>query len=909
MGADHHVGRDGEFERLANLWDKAHDGFRQAALVGGEPGVGKTTLASALARRAHETGAVVLYGRCDEDVGIAFEPFVQAIAVLVDAMSDADLAGLGHHAPHLARLYPAVAHRVPGLDTMVSTDAEGERYSLFEAVVALVAMVANDTPVLMVLDDLHWADKATLLLLRHLLRADLDLRLLVVATYRDTEVDRTHAFAEVLADLRREIAVERIAVTGLERRAVQQLVTDLAGHDLDGRALELSDTLHDQTGGNPFFIAEVLRHLAESGAIYQDAGGRWTSDLDVGDIGLPEGVRDVVGRRLSRLSEEANRAMTLAAVAGTSFVLRLVEVVSDADERGTVIDALGEGVDAGLLTEDGGRYAFPHALVRRTLLDELSSMRRMRLHRRVGDALEVVAPDELDSLAFHFAEAAADGVAAKAGTYALAAARRSHARSAFETAAAQLERGIEALELDDLVDRALRCDLLLELGDLQRWLGHDEATETGRRAAEDARATESAHRLVRAATIVLNPATGHSDPAAAELGEEALAALGADPIHEGDTIRAHVQLLVLLGWQRIEGEGRRDDGLAMAAEALRVAQDAPPEVAALAQHASWRWNPQPALADIEAVMAAIPVDLRNAELLSDFFQARAVERLDAGDAAGFDAVAVEIDELAARTHGWYPTYISLAFATIRSLLDGRWDDAAHTLGLLGDGAARDANATNVWAGNLLLHQRDLGNFDDLLPLLEITRASNPGVPGFHAAVALVQAELGQHDLAVDTFASLAGDSLWTIPTNQVFAVTFAMIAEVIARIGDVDSARTAYERMTEPSVSSAGRVSTINGTVVVGATDRFLGMLAATFGDSGQAQRHFEVAVDLESRLGARPYLVRTNHWYGRMLAGRDAPGDGDRARAMWSGALEEAEALAMAGAAIELRAELGRLA
>ncbi|MGQ0833078.1 MAG: BTAD domain-containing putative transcriptional regulator [Microthrixaceae bacterium] len=423
------LGRGDQLARLDVLWDKAQDGFRQAVLVAGEPGIGKTTLAAAFARRVHDSGGVVLYGRCDEDLGVAFQPFAEALRSLVAALPDDQLLGLGHHAGHLSRLLPELTLRLPNLASPIPADAEAERYTLFEAVVALLASAAQQGPVLLVLDDLHWAAKPTLLMLRHLVRAETAMRVMVVGTYRDTEVDRSHPFGDVLADLRREPAVARFALSGLDVDSVQELVAATAGHALDATGLELTDALHRQTNGNPFFVAEVLRHLAETGAVYQDAEGHWTSDLAMDQLGLPEGVRDVVGRRLSRLSAAANHALGVGAVVGPGFDLRLLEAIPEAGDAAVVLDALEEGVAAGLLSEDRGTYWFAHALVRQTLLDELTSTRRLRLHRRVAEAIETVAPDDLEALAFHFAEAALDGVADKAVDCALAAGRRLRERS------------------------------------------------------------------------------------------------------------------------------------------------------------------------------------------------------------------------------------------------------------------------------------------------------------------------------------------------------------------------------------------------------------------------------------------------------------------------------------------------
>lgn len=891
------VGRDDELARLLNLWEKARDHDRHLALLCGEPGIGKTTLAASLARRAHDDGALVLYGRCDEDLGLAFQPFTEALRALVVVLPDDTLTALGHHAIHLARLLPELGDRLPDLGPVIPSDAAAERYRAFEAVVALLALVSVDSPVLFVVEDVHWATQPTLLLLRHVLRADAAVRLLVVATYRDTEVDPSFPFAEALADLRRDVPVERFALGGLDRGAVQGIVETVSGADLDARTLDLSDSLHRQTNGNPLFVTEVLRHLVESGAVYSGDDGRWMSDLTADEIGLPEGVRDVIGRRLSRLSAEANQAMTVAAVSGPRFTLRLLESLPDAGAPPAILDALEEGVAAGLLAEDRGTYGFLHALVRETLLRGVSSTRRVRLHRSIGEALESIAPDDIETLAFHFAEAASDGTADKACDYALGAARRSRAQSAYEEAVFHLERGLEAIELCAPVDRVRRCDLLLELGELQRWLSPSpaEPRRLSERAAHDAREIGSIERLARAALVPQRPAVGSPDPDAAALIEEALAAL------PEDDLTARVQLLTRLAAHRTEAEGRRDEGNRLAAEALRIARSGPPDVAPLAIAAAWSRGAMTDLTEIVDMVVALPVELRTVELLTIGAQARGIAAFDVGDLAPFAEASVELRDLTAATHGWYSGYVSLTFSITRALLEGSWADAEAQIARLGAHAGDDPNALKVWAGNQFILLRDQGRHHELLPFIEGEVASNPEIAGFRAALALLQVELGQPDAAATTFAPLAGDAVAGIPDDQTFAATLATVAEVAARLRDTASSEQAYNRMSQ----FRGRIAHVAGTITVGAGDRYLGMLSAVLGRFDHAEGHYEIAIAIEERLGARPYLARTRTWYARMLRERNGPGDAPKAAELLRAALTDADDLGMSVLAEEIRDQL----
>ncbi|MGH9004454.1 MAG: ATP-binding protein, partial [Acidimicrobiia bacterium] len=264
------VGRDTELERLGQLWKEAAAGGLRVALLAGEPGVGKTRMAAELAVRVHDEGAMVLAGRCDEDLGVPYQPFVEALRHFADhatALSER----LGRYGGELTRLVPELNERVPGLPAPLRSDPETERYRLFDGVAAWLAAASADEPVLLVLDDLQWAAKPTLLLLRHVVRAGGG-RVLVVGTYRDTELTHDHPLLEVVPDLRRQGGVERLSLTGLDGAGVTTLVEQAAGRALDVAGLALARAVYQETEGNPFFVREVLRHLAETGAVEQSEG-------------------------------------------------------------------------------------------------------------------------------------------------------------------------------------------------------------------------------------------------------------------------------------------------------------------------------------------------------------------------------------------------------------------------------------------------------------------------------------------------------------------------------------------------------------------------------------------------------------------------------------------------------------
>ncbi|MGH9009898.1 MAG: ATP-binding protein, partial [Acidimicrobiia bacterium] len=330
------------------------------------PGVGKTRLAAELATRVHGEGATVLAGRCDEDLGVSYQPFVEALRHFVDHASGLP-DRLGRYGGELARLLPDLSERAPGLPPPLRSDPDMERYRLFDAVAGWLAAASNDEPLLLVLDDLQWAARPTLMLLRHVLRAGRG-RVLVLGTYRDTDLTHDHPLVDVVADLRREGGVERLSLSGLDDAGVATIVEQAAGRTLDDAGLALARAVYEETEGNPFFVREVLRHLAETGAVERQEEG-WTTRLPVDQLGIPQGVREAVGHRLSRLSGHTNQVLRVAAVAGAEFELGVVQAAGALSEE-ALLGAVEEAATAGVVTEvSATRFRFAHALVRATLYE------------------------------------------------------------------------------------------------------------------------------------------------------------------------------------------------------------------------------------------------------------------------------------------------------------------------------------------------------------------------------------------------------------------------------------------------------------------------------------------------------------------------------------------------------------
>ncbi|MGH9184676.1 MAG: ATP-binding protein, partial [Acidimicrobiales bacterium] len=838
----------------------------------GEPGIGKTRLAAQLAMDATDPAPTVLFGRCDEHLSVSYQPFVEALTpYLLSCPAEVFAAAGERHALEVTRLIPELAARLtgsPAAGDFVQLDVE--RYTLFEAISALLAAGSRAAPLLLVLDDLHWAAPPTLMLLRHLLRAEYRLRLLVVGTYRSTELGRGHPLADLLAELRSDDRTERLSLVGLAPDDVEALVA-AAGHDLRAGGADLARALHHETGGNPFFLAELLHHL----------DGRDLDDVGLGPV--PHGVRDVVGRRLARLPELAAETMTVAAVCGSPFDPAVVrDVVGRTDDE--VLDALDEARQAGLLVDHLDGYAFPHGLIQDAVLADLSVTRRVRLHRRIGEAIESLpgAADHVEALAHHFGQAAVDGQAAKAARYALAAGRRALDRLAYEEAIAHAERGLESLEVGP-GDPRLRCDLLLLTGWALLHLGSDaeRARATGLQASREALAAGLVDRMVESADVV------HQGTTVGDTSDE-IENLFADAV-ERFAARSASERAAVLAKLALFRAARTGSEEALAQEAVMLARQAGDEAALLASlHAlcfSQLGSPDIAGRQVLVEELVAVSSLVAGRRFSFEWAYPAAVLLAAADFDGFGAHADRLDELAARTAWWEPRYLAQAFRAIVLLARGQVGEASTLLDSVQDGSAHHPDAANVYASFQFLVQRELGHAGAFVPLLEVVAGENPGLTAFRAGLALARAEAGDVEGAHAGLREIVG-GLAGLPRDQIWPVVLGLLAETAARLEDAEAA-AALRPLLEPYAGQL--LAGGSGTVCFGTADRHRGMLAAATGDPEAAESCYADALGLEERLGAEAWRARTLGWWARTASG-------GRAAAMRAEATEVAARLGLPG-------------
>jgi hypothetical protein len=465
------VGREAELRQLQSAFDAAASGQGSLTMVVGEPGIGKTALCEQLATYAGLRGGHALVGHCYEEgsLSLPYLAFVEALRAYAQTCDVNQLREeLGSGASDVAHIVSEVRERLR-IEPRPKGDPEEERYRLLQAVSDFLGSAAAARPLLIVLEDLHSADKGTLEMLEHVARNLADRRLLLVGTYRDVEVDRMHPLSAALAELRRLPHFGRVLLRGLNADEVRRMLSAIAGQDVPWG---LAEAVHRQTEGNPLFVQEVVRYLAEEGIIEREKG-RWRAGSDTPvEMRIPDGLRDVIGKRLSGLSQSCNKVLSVAAVIGREFQMEVLQKVAGMSDD-ELFGALEEARKAAVIEERTGAgakvsYRFAHAFFRQTLYEEIIAPRRIRLHQQVARALEEIYKDRLEQhaaeMAEHFSYSSDRADLEKAVSYGEMAARRATDVYSYGETARLLEQALKVQEVLDSEEKSKRCDLFLALG-------------------------------------------------------------------------------------------------------------------------------------------------------------------------------------------------------------------------------------------------------------------------------------------------------------------------------------------------------------------------------------------------------------------------------------------------------------
>jgi tetratricopeptide (TPR) repeat protein/predicted Ser/Thr protein kinase len=890
------VGREAERAELRRRLEEALAGRGSLVLIGGEPGIGKTRLAEEILHEARGRGCVVHVGHCYEMEGAPpYVPFVEILEHAARVVPPAVLReDLGDAASEVARLMPELRRIFPDIPPPIELPPEQQRRFFFNGYLEFVERSSRRGPMAVVLEDLHWGDEPTLLLLQHVAQAVSSLPILGLGTYRDVELDVTRPFAKVLESLQRQHVATRLMLRRLPASGVEQMLDAMSGQKSPP---SLARVIHDETEGNPFFVAEVFQHLAEEGKLF-DAEGRWRTDLHLDSLEVPEGVRLVLGRRLERLGDTSRRVLTTAAVVGRTFRLRLLEALEEA-QPDVVLDALEEAERAHLVVAQAegreARYGFAHELIRQTLAETLSIPRRQRLHARIASAIERVHAGAVErhvpALAHHCYQAGAAVDSEKTTGYLVAAAAQASAGAAHEEALSHLDHALSLWEgerssrVADLLERralALRCvgrsgeavealqtaaRMAESLGDLERLASASETLSWTLRWQATAKAglDEVARVLdllgdrfpVRRARLLFGLAGEHaflgdSDTAVGFLedGRRLQRSLGDGELDRVAAVTDAFAAYVLMQSDRAEECARQ------AATLCRASGD-------LWGEAEVEWivgmsllqQGRPAEA-AEAFQASLPKALRVGHHGAVWVQSHYASMLPMvrGDlSAARDEVVAAIEY--ART--WHIPWVAYSHLTngVLALYQGRQEEALQQIRTAVDIEPPAtymngyASTTLFWA---LAHQADPGALDFLRrnppPL------PNPGRPNRMGA--------------------------W---------VSLPLVIEGLAWLGrreEVAGLGPRAEALVETAIYCRGfSLSRI-----------YAGITAAAARDWARAEEHFAVATKQAAGIPSPCAEPQARAWHAEMLLDRNGAGDRDQARALLQEAATMHAALGMPG-------------
>lgn len=656
----------------ASLAD-ALGGHGRLMLLVGEPGIGKTRTAQELTADARRRGARVFTGRCHEGEGMPpFWPWVRIVRAYLRECDLATLrADLGTGAVDIAAVIAEVRERLPKLPPAPILEAEQARFRFFDSFTSFLKNVAGTQPLVLMLDDLHWADASSLLLLQFLVRELDDAPLFIIGTYRDVELELHHPLRQTLGEVARASGSQTLHLRGLAPQEVAQVL-----HHFTGVSPEetLTTAVHQQTEGNPFFLTEVVRLLASEGQ-----HSPILTPQSVSAFPVPQRVLDVLSRRLARLSAECLRVLTLASVIGRDFTLTVLTRASDLSSP-HILQALEEALGAQIVIPEQqtlSSYSFSHALMRETLYRELMLIQRVTFHRQVGEALESLSGADpapyLTELAYHFGVAAQGGTAVeKALRYATQAGEQATLLLAYDEAATQYQSALHLLTLQT-PDEMRRCDLLLALGDAYRRAGQSpQAKATFLDAASSARQRQHVQQLAHAALgfAGLWVPVGMVDKTAVALLEEALRALG----KEEDGLRARLYArLATEFWFATSREQR----MALSQQAVRLARRTNDQkilgYCLLAHHLALWGSPR-----LEEQLATTVEVLQLADQTGDLeltlhgYSRRVVDLLEVGDLFALEAVMAKqarvAEHLRQPAHVWF----TVIFQAMRSVMAGQF---------------------------------------------------------------------------------------------------------------------------------------------------------------------------------------------------------------------------------------------
>jgi tetratricopeptide (TPR) repeat protein len=908
------VGRERELQELLHGLGEAAAGQGRLFLLAGEPGIGKTRLADQVLSRAREDGMRVLIGRCWDGAGApAYWPWVQALRMLLRGMEDGALGPLlGAGAADVAQIVPELRDRLLNVPESQTADSESARFQLFDSVATFLRRAADQTPIVIMIDDLHAADTPSILLLRFFGSQLSDAAILVVCTYRDVELPPGAQLTQAVDEIARQPTTRVLALRGLAETLVSPFIEAATGVKPGSR---LVSALARETRGNPLFLGEAIRLLAAEGRLDEVAAGQ------VLNLPIPRGIRDVITRRMRHLNDTTLEALVHAAALGPEFSVDVLRRVVDTPSD-QLLDRLGEATQAGLVGPMPGalgRFRFSHDLIREALYDGLTPGRRAHLHQRIAETLQALygsKPDAyLAELAHHFFEACRGGNVASDGTRNLADPSISYARDAGEQAlrslayeeASRLYRmALQVLERFRSDDLEPRLDLLLRLGDAEA-RGGDLLTsrETFLVAADLARRSGNAEAMARAAIGYGGRffwARVGNDAHLVPMLQDALVMLG------GTDDRLRVRLLTRLACAWRSDRERQEQRRALSEQAVEMARrlDDPATLGNALVGLFWAiWLPGNADERLAVAneMLAVAEAAPDVERTIDAQVAMYTVLMDLSRVTEARARMETVMTLAHELRQPAQLWLTRGSRVAQALLEGDYALAEETMAHETEPhhpttpVRDDVSAARM---HRFLLRREQGRGSEEEAGVRASVAEFPWYPLHRSALACLLADAGRTSEARAVFDELAAREFRALYPDCEWLLGAALAGDACAALGDDEAAAVLYGQLVP--FSGAHAIGHPEGSV--GSVDRYLGLLAATMGNAEDAERHLDQGIVANERLGAWPWVAHTQHDLARVLRGRGGAGDVERANALDAAALATARRVGMNA----LEAEIGEL-
>ena len=852
------VGRERELLSAMRLRDQVGQGRLGLLLITGEPGIGKTRLAAEIAELCAAEGDLILHGRCDEEPLSSFQGFRRALGrVGKFPIGQVALNEIGPLGQSLRQIVPELASRQEDPVDQPEAAGEVERFQSFEGAVAFIEALARHQPLVLVLEDMQWADVSTIALLEHLLSSRRGSPVLVISTQRDAEVDGNGRLAEELVGLQRSAEVVRVELRGLSPESSMALVEAAVGPEGDTTG-DNGSRLQEYTGGNPFFLQEVAMDIAASRGTLAEL---LAAEVAGSQSSVPDRLRRVVHWRLMRLSNACKSTLTIAALMGLEFEVGVLQDVC-AYDGSQLVDIVDEAVAAGIVVEVAeahDSYRFIHDLVRQTLDVELGLARRVRLHHRIAQALEArfgTTRVRASEIALHYCNGVAVGSAERAVHFALLAGRIELDQVSYEVAVRHFESALGIQDAYLAPDDQVCCEILLALANAEVKAGHLDAAK-----GHYSEAFRLGHRL-NLVDLEASAALGYGGvlPAGVERNGIAVQLLRTTLIDFGasDTPQKALALGRLAHWEHfsLERESRRK----LADDAVRIAERLE-DLTTLASCLEYRYWALSGPDDVDHQRATgrriteIGADRNDDELVLRGMKCELHAHLERGDFGAADQLAVQMREMAERVK--QPEYLRLGYMwdSLVAGVQGRFDDAEAFAGQAFAIFRRSGHSqTGAIAVGLSLTWLWLqGRLAELQPLLEAGQTGRSSL-GEKALSAWVAVEAGKSDEARTILDGLTPESVVAEDRNFHWWFLMAGLSHTACHLGDAEWADLLY-RLIAPYATHNCRVGQ---ATYLGSASLYLGSLARTSGRPDIAVPHLQEALLRHQAMNATPFVALT---------------------------------------------------